>query len=573
MHLPPRQTASRNNTILAAAALAWLFVPAGLWAQTNAAPLAVPPAPAGKNVIFEEWTAIIMEGKQCGSGHTLTTRIDTPTGPQYETVNKEEFVLKRMDVDLTIDESFDIVEDADGGVLRFQADTSGLGSDMSTSGVRQGDELVVTGHDQTQHYAIPRLSALGPDKIRRLTEQLPLKPGTPYSFNTFTTDYPQGIVVVKGTIVDQEDHDVRGTVRKLWKTTAETSITPGTVSTIWVDDKSQEVESTVNFPGIGEMHEYTTTRTESSSPLQGVEAMASSAIHPQTSIPSPADQDQAVYRLTAIDPSKKIDVWNEGEQRIITTSPGSCELEVTASHFTAADATWQLPHADTPELHPYLQASGYLEINSSEVQALAKQAVGDQKNPVLAAALIENFVRAYIIHKDLNVVFGSAKETAISREGDCTEHAVLCAALGRVVGLPTRCVVGLGYLPPGIESPTLSQADENNTTGTFEFHMWAEAWIAPGRWMPMDAALNGFDVSHIAITKTSLKDINPLVDLEGPVMQLVSNLKIDVEKVVPRGQQVLAPPAPVVTPAPPPASPASAPLAPSTTGQSAPGVD
>ena len=35
----------------------------------------------------------------------------------------------------------------------------------------------------------------------------------------------------------------------------------------------------------------------------------------------------------------------------ITTSPGSCELEVTAPHFTAADATWQLPHADTPELH------------------------------------------------------------------------------------------------------------------------------------------------------------------------------------------------------------------------------
>ena len=156
---------------------------------------------------------------------------------------------------------------------------------------------------------------------------------------------------------------------------------------------------------------------------------------------------------------------------------------------------------------------------------------------------------------------------------------MLCAALGRAVGLPTRCVVGLGYLPPGIESPTLSKTDEDNTTGTFEFHMWAEAWIAPGRWVPMDAALNGFDVSHIAITKTSLKDINPLIDLETPVMQLVQNLKIDVEKVVPRGQIVLpsatpaavVPTAPVVTPVPVPTP--AAPVAPTSTGQSSPGVD
>lgn len=571
MHLPLRRTpTSRNKALFVTAALAWLFVPAGLSAQAPApAAPAAPAVAAEKNPVFEEWTAIIMDGKQCGNGHTVTTRIDTATGPHYQTVHRDEFVLKRMDLEMTIVENFDVTEDADGGVLSFKASTSGLGSDMETSGVREGDELVVTGHDQTQRYPIPRLAALGPDKIRRMTEAVPLKPGQAFSFNTFSTDYPQAVVVVKGVVVDQEDHDVRGTSRKLWKTTAETSIMPGTIATTWIDDKSQEVETVMDIPGIGTMHEYTTNRTESSGPLQGVEAMATSQIRPQREIPSPSDQAQAIYRLTAIDPSKKIGLWNEGEQRILSTTADSCEVEVTAQRFTPDDATWQLPHADTPELHPYLQASSYLEVNSPEVQALAKQAVGDQKNPVLAAFAIEDFVRSYIIHKDLNVAFGSARETAISREGDCTEHAVLCAALGRAVGLPTRCVVGLGYLPPGIESPTLGAA-ENNTTGIFEFHMWAEAWIGPGRWVPMDAALNGFDVSHIAITKTALKDINPLIDLDTPVLQLVENIKIDVERVVPRGQPVLIPPTtleavppaalptPIVTPAPAPTTPVPA---------------
>ena len=200
---------------------------------------------------------------------------------------------------------------------------------------------------------------------------------------------------------------------------------------------------------------------------------------------------------------------------MLSSGPGTCEVEVTAPRFTAADATWQLPHADTPELHPYLQASAYLEVNAPEIQSLARQAVGDEKNPVLAAHRIEHFVRAYITKKDLNVGFGSAEETAKSREGDCTEHAVLCAALGRAVGLPTRCVVGFGYIPPGDDEPTITNAVDTDT-GIFGFHMWAEAWIGPDQWVPMDAALNGFDVGHIAITKSALEEVNPIVDLNMP---------------------------------------------------------
>jgi hypothetical protein len=429
--------------------------------------------------------------------------------------------VKRLGTSLKIVETSKVTEDADGGVLAFDQ-VSDAGSVVESSGVRQGDDMVVSSRGQTQRFHLPRLSAIGPETVRRLSLAVPLKPGQPFSFDTFDTDYPQAVVVEKGNVAGRETRDVRGVKRKLWKLTSEVSFMPGLLSTMWVDDKGNDVESLTVLPGLGNMHEYVTDRAECMKQPEGAEIFASSLIHPQRALASPRDLGQAVYRLIPLDPGQKITLWNQGEQRVLSSEPGSCEVEVTAPRFTAADTTWRLPHADTPELHPYLQASAYLEVNAPEIQALAKQAAGDEKNPVRAAHRIEHFVREYITKKDLNIGFGSAEETAKSREGDCTEHAVLCAALGRAVGLPTRCVVGFGYIPPGDKEPTIANAVDPNT-GTFGFHMWAEAWIGPDQWVPMDAALDGFDVGHIAITKSALQEVNPIVDLNIPVFQLMKS--------------------------------------------------
>jgi len=510
-------------------ALAWLLTLASLPAQSPAAN-AGSGAVGTQKPIFEEWVVVMLDGKNCGFGSTVTTKLDTPSGPQYLTAHQEEFVVKRMGANLKIVETSKVTEDADGGVLNFDQ-VSDAGSVVESTGIREGDEMVVSSRGQTQRFPLPRLSALGPEAVRRLTDAVPLKPGRPFSFNTFSTEYPQAVVVEKGAVVDRETHDVRGVTRALWKLTSEVSLMPGLLSTTWVDDQGNDVESLTVLPGLGDMHEYVTDRAECMKQPEGAEIFATSLIHPQRALPSPHDLGQAVYRLIPLDPGQTLTLWNQGEQRVLSSGPGSCEVEVTAPRFTAADATWQLPRADTPDLHKYLQASAYLEVNSPEIQALAKQAVGGETNPVRAAHRIERFVRAYITKKDLNIGFGSAQETAQSREGDCTEHAVLCAALGRAAGLPTRCVVGFGYIPPGDEEPTISPAVDANT-GIFGFHMWAEAWIGPDEWEPMDAALDGFDVGHIAISKSALEEVNPVVDLNTPVLQLLENLKIEIVKTV-----------------------------------------
>jgi hypothetical protein len=561
---PRRRRTSRINwPHAAAAALISLLVGPGLHAQpitTNVATASLPQSGTAPPV-FEEWSVLVMQNKQCGFGSTITTENDTPAGKQFHTVHVEEFVVTRdlggQVFTLKITSTSKITEDADGAVLSFDQETSGAGSDIESTGTRDGDDLVVSSRGQTQRYHIPRLSALGPDKIRRDSLLVPLKPGQTFSFNTFDSEYPQAPVVAKGTIVGQEMRNVRGTERQLWRMTTETSMMPGLIETSWVDNKSNDVESLMVIPGIGDLYEFVTDRAECMKQPEGAEIFASTLIHPDKAIPEPAKLAQAVYRVSCSAQGQKLDLWDGDEQKVLTSGPGTCDIEVTAPNSTPADATWQLPHADSPELHQFLQPTSYLEVNSPEIQKLAQEAVGDEKNPVKAARMIETFVRAYIYKKDLNIGFASAEETAKSHEGDCTEHAVLCAAIGRAAGLPTRCVLGLGYIPPGVEEPAISnQVDQD--TGIFGFHMWAEAWIGPGQWVPMDAALNGFDVGHITITKTALEEVNPLIDLNAPILQLMQNLKVEVLKTVPKPAPAPPPSSPDATAPPPPSTPGTA---------------
>lgn len=83
----------------------------------------------------------------------------------------------------------------------------------------------------------------------------------------------------------------------------------------------------------------------------------------------------------------------------------------------------------------------------------------------------------------------SALETLERRSGDCTEAAVLLAALGRAAGIPTKVVNGLVY----------SREGYHGVSNVFMPHSWVLAYV-DGEWRSYDAALETFDSTHIALT-------------------------------------------------------------------------
>ena len=131
---------------------------------------------------------------------------------------------------------------------------------------------------------------------------------------------------------------------------------------------------------------------------------------------------------------------------------------------------------------------------------------------------IEAFVRDYIRTKSLDVGYAYALEVARTPEGDCTEHAVLVAALGRAAGIPTRVVDGLAY------APGFAGRDQ-----VFVPHAWTQAWV-DGRWQSFDAALDGFDAGHIAL---AIGDGDPWQFYAG--LDMLGRIRIDRSDALPLG--------------------------------------
>ena len=83
----------------------------------------------------------------------------------------------------------------------------------------------------------------------------------------------------------------------------------------------------------------------------------------------------------------------------------------------------------------------------------------------------------------------SALETLERRAGDCTEAAVLLAALGRAAGIPTKVANGLVY----------SREQYHGVANVFMPHSWTLAYV-DGAWRSFDLALGPFGASHIALS-------------------------------------------------------------------------
>jgi transglutaminase-like putative cysteine protease len=135
--------------------------------------------------------------------------------------------------------------------------------------------------------------------------------------------------------------------------------------------------------------------------------------------------------------------------------------------------------------------------SDEQIIDLAKVATrGEGRAAANRAEAMRRFVGRYVRNFDFSVGFASASEVARTRQGDCTEHAVLLAAMLKADGIPARVVNGLVYIEAML-----------GHRHVFGYHMWTQAWI-DGRWVDLDATLDrpAFDAAHIALSASDLDD-------------------------------------------------------------------
>jgi len=138
-----------------------------------------------------------------------------------------------------------------------------------------------------------------------------------------------------------------------------------------------------------------------------------------------------------------------------------------------------------------MEPTRFLQSDNEQIIDLARSAVGSTKDAAEAARKIEAFVSQYIENRSLSVGYASAAEVVASRQGDCTEFAVLTAAMCRAVGIPAQVVAGVAYV------------DDFLGQQGFGGHAWTQAYIG-GKWVGLDASFRGggrggYDAGHIIL--------------------------------------------------------------------------
>ncbi|XZE54946.1 transglutaminase-like domain-containing protein [Planctomycetaceae bacterium SH139] len=147
-----------------------------------------------------------------------------------------------------------------------------------------------------------------------------------------------------------------------------------------------------------------------------------------------------------------------------------------------------------------------IQSEASLIQQLADQVRGADKAEL--ALELANLVHTHLRQPSSADSFASALSAANSGSGDCTEHALLLAALCRARGIPARIAAGLIYedgtatatqQESETEAVSQTEAEANTDEPHLRFHMWTEVYIDE-QWVGLDATLESGQTSLDRIT-------------------------------------------------------------------------
>lgn len=142
------------------------------------------------------------------------------------------------------------------------------------------------------------------------------------------------------------------------------------------------------------------------------------------------------------------------------------------------------PSADM--LRHYLSANAWVRSDDRDIRSFARQHGRGRSVRTRMESLTEA-VRAHMNGPIDYRHYHDAVTALQDRSGDCTEFAVLLAAVARARGIPTRIVHGIAY-----------SGRFAGRAHVFSPHAWVQAWDGT-RWTSYDAGFGPFGAGHIVL--------------------------------------------------------------------------
>jgi hypothetical protein len=441
-----------------------------------------------------EYYALLMEGKKVG--HAIHTR--AVQDGKVTTIDDVSVTISRLGVAVTVAMAESCVETVAGKPLSFKSVQQLGAMTMKGEGTIDPNGTVrVTnsslGAEDKSKMTWPK-GAVMAEGLRLLTLKGGLKPGATYQANIFSPSIMQ-VIGTKVIIGQKKEVDLFGRAVKLTEMVTEVNLpdTGPITTTSYVDDDLRALKN--DLPIAGMLVQMIACTKEvamgGNEVLELIDKMFVKTPEPIKDVHSTAS---ITYTLSPV-PGAKLAFPSTDNQRAERMADG--RIRLTVEPVSATDGAFPYKGDDAALLEA-VKPTAFLQSDRKEIVALARKAVGDTKDAAEAARKIEAFAAEYVENRSLSVGYASAAEVAESRKGDCSEFAVLTAALCRAVGIPAQVCVGVAYV------------DDFGGIQGLGGHAWAQAYVGGdaqgkgGKWVGLDAAFKssgrgGYDAGHIAL--------------------------------------------------------------------------
>ena len=453
-------------------------------------PVGQGPAQAALDQPRTEWLVILVNGQK--SGYVKSTR--TPNGDKVTTEVVSLMTMKRGDAVAEIRSVSTMLETAEGTPIKIVKETTGAGMAQKVTGV-----LLSSGRLRLTTEAAGQMNsreidwptgALMSEGQRLEALRHGLEEGVTYTSTYFDPDLleavPVTVAVGQNTSLELRGRAAEGIHVKLTMTVRGNALDMD----MYVDEEMNTLKTVTHRMGMS-VEMVACSEQEATGKMSPTEIIRATFVAAPKTLTAKQRDNPITYAIRRISKAP-LSIISTGEQ---TSSPKG---EMLALHIEPArlESGGKLPYeGDDPAVLAALEASHWIQSDAGEIIALANIAKRNATHPAQAAANVSSFVMAYIRDKNFEVGYASALEVLKSRQGDCTEHALLTAALCRALGIPAQVVFGLVYVDRF-----------EDQTDIFGGHAWTRVYVDDA-WVSIDAAVGKFDTGHIALAVSN--DGNP----------------------------------------------------------------
>ncbi len=467
--------------------------------------------------IRETWDVTYIMGSRVGYARTTVTNV-THSGRKAVRIETVDYMdVKRAGERIKPESRVASIETPEGKLLRFECEMQLGPSPMRTVGRAGGDRLEMETSTQGKKIAasIPWSADYGgPFAAEESLRRRPMQPGGKRTLRLLVPGFNQ-LATVTMAAKDYESVKLPAGTRELLRIDTELRFDNGQTlkGSTWTDRKGDTLKTRIVAMNIEKVRVTKALALKEPDSLD-LDLLWDLAVKLDRRLPNAHGTGRIRYRvrLEGDDPAK---VFVSGHsQQVNSIDAHTAEVTVYALRGGRPGGNPKAPK--DPPRDDDRQANNLIQSDNAKIVAMARNAAGTEKDPWKIAVALERYVSQLITKKGFSQAFATAAEVAENPTGDCTEHAVLLAALARARGIPARAAMGLVYM----------QGNQS-----FGYHMWNEVYVG-GRWIPIDATLGrgGIGAAHLKLAHSSLKGASAYSSFL-PVIQVIGRLKIEVLEV------------------------------------------